>query len=583
MLASHGRRHCIHWIAARTLAVLLVSNIFAATTSGQTREESNPFADALSQLSARQSEIAAAAVNGQSALEGAVDEDEYIVGPGDTFTVSRGGAIPLSSQIKVSAEGNLVVPDIGAISLSGKTLREAKAATTELVKKSYVNEVVEVSLAEPRKFFVHVTGAVPLPGRVIASPVMRVDDVMQNAFARRSYDLNIAMSGAPPAKQEQLERSLPFSSAERPSLADGYRPSLRTIRIERSSGEVIPVDLIAYYSTGDVELNPFVQDGDVIHVEAYQTEGETVRISGPVPYPGFYPFRDGDTVDDVLQIAFGSASYSVPGDVRVISRSDRGTEARLLTHDDVADGAPGNIRLSSGDHVMVLGDERANAAVYGWVTYPGTYPIVAGETTVSQIVDDAGGLKKEADVARAYIERRSPTFYKSNPTVSDLDFFGRVNYRTAISAQRVLIDVAEALESGSGFTVENGDVVVFPKQESTVFVVGNVPMPGYIEYREGWNAGDYIEKAGGMAVQSRDAYVVAAVTGDTYKGVGQPVRPGDTVFVDRVPTTDNPELQSLLVTERTSRRQIRLASIQTVITGVSTIAAVITTVVAIRR
>ncbi|MEZ4695509.1 MAG: SLBB domain-containing protein [Rhodothermales bacterium] len=534
-------------------------------------------------MSARQSELATSVLSGQAALEGAVDEDRYVVGPGDVFSVSLGGAIPTTVQLKVSAEGDLVVPAVGSVHLASLSLRAAKETTLNMIKRSYVNESVEVSLSEPRQFYVHVTGAVPLPGRFIASPVMRVDDVIQSAYTRRTYDLNIALSGAAPDQREALERSLPFSSAERPTLADGYRPSLRTIRVERAEGEIVPVDLITYYATGDVSLNPFVKDGDVIHVGAYRVDRETVRVSGAAPFPGFYPIRTGDSVSDILRIAFGTTTAPIPGDVRVISRSSGGSEARLLTSADIRNGDAAKVRVREGDHLMILGDNLNNAAVYGWVEYPGTYPIEPGVTTINSLVADAGGLKDEADPRLAYVERRAPTFYKSTPETSDLDFFGRVNYRQALSTQRVLINVADALKQGSEVTLEDGDVIVFPKRESTVFVVGNVVRSGYIEYREGWTAQDYIEAVGGLAVRSRDVYVVAAVTGVSYKGIGQPVRPGDTVFVDREPTTDNPELQTLLVTEQTSRRQIRLASIQTVITGISTIAAVITTVVAIRR
>ncbi len=540
----------------------------------------DPIGTAMQKLGTRQASLLG---SGDLALEGAIDENEYIVGPGDMFAVLRGGTIPISTSIQVSAEGNLVVPEVGSLPVAGLSLADAKTAAVKFIKTNYVNEVVDVSLEEPRKFYVHVTGAVPQPGRFITSAVSRVDDVLQEVYASKSFDYNIALSGRNSTDKETLSRMLPLPSAERPSLNEEFRPSLRSIRIERTDGTSVEVDLMTYYATGDVSLNPYLLDGDVLRVSAYRNEFESIRVSGAVPYQGYYAYRNGDTLDRILSIAFGAREYELPGDVRIVTRTATGSESKLVTVDEVAAGVASRTNLLRGDHIMVQTGERSNAGVFGWVKYPGTYPIVSGKSTLKQLVSDAGGITDDASVRLAYVERRAPTFYKATPGVSDLDFFGRVNYRTALLTQRVLVNVAEMLESDSDFMLEDGDVVVFPRDEPTVFVVGNVPAGGYLPYREGWTAADYIDAAGGMAALSRDVYVYASVTGLSYKGIDQNVRPGDTIFVDREPKTDSPELQALLVTERTSKRQLKLASIQTIITGISTIAAIVTTVVAIRR
>lgn len=549
--------------AGIVLAMFLVCLALPQSTlaQGLPFQASNPFTDGTLSQFANPTEMLSPTT---LILEGALDEAEYTVGPGDVFRISKGGTIATSSTVTVSAEGDLVIPDVGAIRVSGLTLARAKEVAVEALQVKFVNENVAVALLEPRYFYVHVTGAVPQPGRFLASGVFRAHDVLQKVY-------------------ESGGRSTQLPSAERPTLDDAFRPSLRTIEIQRRDGTTASADLIMYYATGDGASNPYLRDGDIVRVETYRNEFETIRVSGDVPYPGYYPFRPGDTVGDLLKIAFGSADYTVSKSVRIVRREGAGSDAQLLSAEDIHSGGARSISLEMGDHVMVASEKRSTAGVYGWVEYPGTYPIVSGETTLKELVEDAGGLKGDANLSLAYVERRSPTFLKSTSGVSDLDFFGRTNFRLANSNQRVLIDVAGALGSQGEYVLEDGDAVIFPREETTVYVVGNVPQGGYMTYRQGWTAGDYINAAGGLATNSRDVYVFASITGNYYKGMGQPVRPGDTVFIDREPTADSPELQSLLVTERTSKRQLKLASIQTVITGISTIAAVITTVVAIRR
>src|SRR5690625_2477533 len=53
------------------------------------------------------------------ALEVAVGADAFIGGPGDQFAVSVGGAIPVQMTGKLGADGMLIIPELGAIDVSG--------------------------------------------------------------------------------------------------------------------------------------------------------------------------------------------------------------------------------------------------------------------------------------------------------------------------------------------------------------------------------------------------------------------------------------------------------------------------------
>ncbi|MEL6611645.1 MAG: polysaccharide biosynthesis/export family protein, partial [Bacteroidota bacterium] len=116
------------------------------------------------------------------ALEGAVDPDAYIVGPGDVFTVTAGGGIPIVQSATVSADGLLVFPDLGAFEVEGATLASVQDDVQVVLRRAYRNVPTNVTLSTPRQFFVHVSGAVPEPGRWLVGPIARVEDALKAAL-----------------------------------------------------------------------------------------------------------------------------------------------------------------------------------------------------------------------------------------------------------------------------------------------------------------------------------------------------------------------------------------------------------------
>jgi len=55
-----------------------------------------------------------------------LDQDKYLIGTGDGFSIYLWGAIDKQIISVVNIEGELIIPDVGAIKIKGKTLREAK-------------------------------------------------------------------------------------------------------------------------------------------------------------------------------------------------------------------------------------------------------------------------------------------------------------------------------------------------------------------------------------------------------------------------------------------------------------------------
>lgn len=518
------------------------------------------------------------------ALEGAVDPDAYVVGPGDVFAISIGGTVPITTTASVGADGYVVLPQIGRVEAAGAVLSEVYGRVRDELQKNFTSVPIGVSLSTPRMFYVHVTGGVPLPGKYLVTGVARVEDAVLQAYAKRTYDLENARVGRTGQAAENVERALPIPSSERPSITPGFRPSLRTIRVVHTDGTESTADLLTYYATGDRSWNPYLRDGDVIIVPTFQEELDAITVSGPLPFTGRYPYRPGDRLTDVLVIAAGSTEIGDIGEVRIARRGLDGGETITAVVADVVAGNVPDPLLEPGDFVHAPERLYAAAGAYGWVRYPGTYPIISGKTTVTELVRAAGGLKPDADLRLAYIDRNEPTLLKGNVGTADLDFFSRAFYAATSTERRVNVDVAAIMRGeADDYVLQDGDTVVFPRLEETVFVMGNVTQPGHVPYVDGQTARYYIERAGGEGPLSQGIYVFDSVTRQTLTGASAPVHAGATVYVDRDGFAATPELQALLVSDRTSRRQLKLLSTQTVISGVSAIAAIITTVVAITR
>ncbi len=519
---------------------------------------------------------AAATVSGLLVMEGAVDMDAYIVGPGDQFSLSLGGSSPLQLIAPVSAEGQLQLFDVGSIPAAGKTLREVVDLATETLSVQYANIAVNVSLQLPRRFYVHLAGAVPEPGRYLMLPLARLDDAVQQAFAPQA-------TARPDPTAGGEVRIVGSAASEIPATQAGYNPSLRNIKIMHSDGSSSNFDLFRYYIEGNLAHNPYLKDGDVISLATYD-ERNAILVTGGVASPGKIEYRAGDTVLDIINFVTNESDLVSLDRVRLTRRNKGVVEPPVdLNLQDLLNGTLTPPTLMPGDHINVQIPEVAEAAIYGFVNYPGTFPIENAKTTLRELVTLAGGLKPEASLRAAYLERRQSQARKPGSETSDLDFFERTYFRKSLAQNSISINIESALQpDAEDVILYSGDVVVFPRDEQTIHVVGNVLKPGYIPFTPGKPASYYVQLAGGEGPLTTGSYVFEAGSGKVYTNTNHIVKPGDTVFINRQSIADTPELQALLLQNEVSARQTRIARTQTIITGITALVSVVNTFLLIR-
>ena len=530
-------------------------------------------------------------------LEGALDSEVYLVGPGDVFAFSLGGALPTQQQARVSADGMLIVSGLGSFAVANRTLAEVKAELHASLRRLYRNVETDVALMTPRSFYVHVSGAVLEPGRHVVTPIGRVEDALVSAMGGVSPQRLLTLA---PARQALALRAL--ASSEATSLEPGslqpsegvlpqthYPPSFRNVLVTHRDGTTERVDLLRYYATGDPETNPYLRDGETITLPFYNPTTESVGVAGDVPEPGLFDHRPGDTALAVLLVALGPGMIGQIDTVRLTrAQPTNGAVVTMLAADEFE-----TTPVEPGDRLFVVSaaDTYGTADVLGAARYPASYPIRIGETTLQELLAMAGGFAPDALARGAHLERRGlvrpdenrttpdPIRLAFDPTLSievreaaiaaasfeqtrlsTLDFASRQYFaREALGYQRVSLNVEQVLQEGEPpVRLQDGDRLVIPYDLGTVAVIGQVAQAGYVPFMDGQDASHYLAQAGGLAPGATAVYVVDAATG-VYRSLPEAstLQRGDFIFADRAPTAEDRLGQQILVQQRQAEVQER--------------------------
>jgi len=405
-------------IATRfALGLLFLCGLSLAPAGAQTTGKDqlgldNSTPDALTQLRKRmaQSSLSTTALP----LEGAVDPTRYIIGPGDLFSISISLLESAATPVPVSADGKLLLPDGKPIAVAGLSLDQAREKILAQLSISFENAHLDVVLAGTRQFYVHVSGAIPRPGRYLALPVERVSGILEQALADTTR--------------------APVSNPE-------FRPSLRNITIVHRDGSETNADLLGYFSSGDVDRNPYLRDGDVIFVPTYNPGTSSIYVGGLVPFPGAYDFRSDDTLEGLLTLAGGISDVSSVDDISVIrTRDEGGFESFHFKPSDILGGADGAFTLKARDHIDVSRNDHrlGSVAVSGRVNRQGMYPIVPGKTTLDQLLELAGGLKDDALLKGVYLERRALPIIDTNGRATDAPISELLNRQALADTTAIL-------------------------------------------------------------------------------------------------------------------------------------------------
>lgn len=290
-------------------------------------------------------------------LDGVIDGDKYIIGPHDVVRVQVWSATSIDEMIEISPDGMIVLPGYGAIAVSGETWNDAKKKIVAAIKEAYNPQRYAVTLSGVRVFRAHISGAVKMPGSYQIAATQRVWDIIQ--------------------------------------LAGGITPlgDVSNIQIIHKSGETLSINIAPYLSSGDVNNNPYLRDGDVVVVRTVDGSNGLVRLYGAGVRSGFYGLLPGETVRKLAMRCGVFTQSPKLANVQII-RDSEVISVNLLEMD---------IPLQNGD-LVVFPAHLDSIIVGGIVLNGGAFPYYPGVSYYSYIAM-AGGPAEKGSEARVSIYR----------------------------------------------------------------------------------------------------------------------------------------------------------------------------------
>ena len=348
---------------------------------------------------------------------------------------------------------------------------------------------------------------------------------------------------------------------------------LRNITLKRASGEVLHLDLQKFRLNGDFVNNPYLKNDDVIIFPQPDLEHNSFTVSGAVNNPGKFFFVEGDHLQDAIELAQGiNKAYENIEGVEIHRLNYSGDEMQVIKTD-----INSNPALERGDGVIVVADETQkkgfSVIVAGEVNNPGRIPITKNNTTIKKVIERAGGFKQDASLRRSKLFTGSSlpllleNYYGINlnktPDVLDekmtnflLKFQNMMMMRMSnvdeMDSSYFLMenDLRLLLESGpvdftkindtssnvSEYIVSDGDVIIIPPKEKTVYVFGQVAEPGKVNYVAGKDFDYYVNEAGGAGEYARDdIMLIKSVTKEWIPADNENaiIEEGDYIYVPR--------------------------------------------------
>lgn len=392
---------------------------------------------------------------------------------------------------------------------------------------------------------VSVTGDVAQPGIYTLTTMNRVSEVL-----RLATRVSLA-----PQTPENLMPGQPLSGSggfRLPATSDTMEIAVfgnRNITLLRR-GEKQSLDLLKYIRLGDIAQNPYLKDGDVIIVNSVQS---VITLQGSVRRAGDYEFKQGDTLNDLLDLALGAKEEADLRHVMLFRYKEDFVEYDKLELD--ASGYPGtvnealNMPLMPGDRILIPENSEFRKAykvrVTGKLRMPGLY-YADGKTTLYDLLVMSGGPTPEADLASAFIYNRlvsenyDPDFERllkySYGQMTWLEY-SYLRTKTRQLKGKYSIDIEKCWNSQgkeANLVLREGDELYVPEILNGVWVAGQVRHPGLVTWQKDLTWKEYLKLAGGYANNRKvqGARIIRVHSGNWIKPTNKiQINPGDIIFI----------------------------------------------------
>ncbi|MDE5651202.1 MAG: SLBB domain-containing protein, partial [Duncaniella sp.] len=485
----------------------------------------------------------------------------YRLGPGDEVVIDIWGASEDRIREVISPEGSIIIEQLGPIFLNGMTIEEANNHLRSQFAYKYAgveeNETdVSLTLGQVRTIQVNVMGEVRTPGTYRLSPFatvfnalyrsggiteigsLRNVEVLRGGRRVATVDVYEYLFGGKSSSNIRLEegdvimvpayttmvqmegnvkRPMYYEAKAGESLADilhyaggfGSNAYTEAVRLSRRTGK----DNELFNVRSDEFATFRLSDGDIVTVgEVLDRYSNRVQLRGQAMRPGFYALgTDVATLRDLIAKADGLKEDAYTQRV-LIYREGPDLTLQVVPVDIAAvlAGTAPDVQLKRNDIIEIASIQeildRGGFTIQGLVSDPGTYPY-AENTTIEDLILQAGGLLQGASTARIEVSRRMLDPNSTRPVNETAQLF-TFSYNEG--------------NPGSGFTLEPYDIVTVRKSpvyvaQQRVAIGGEVAFEGpYTISRRNERISDLVRRAGGLtnAAYVRGAHLSRQMTED---------------------------------------------------------------------
>ena len=470
----------------------------------------------------------------------------YRLGPGDEVVIDIWGTSEDHMRQTISPEGSIMISQIGPVYPNGLTIKDANQHIKSAFSRKYagMNDAetdIQVTLGQVRTIQVDILGEVATPGTFRMSPFssvfhalyraggindigsLRNIQVLRNGKKVAGVDIydylfkgktsgNIRLQEGdviivPPYEQlvnidgnvkrpmyyeikpdETVKSLLDYAGG---FTGDAYGGMVRLSRQSGTENELYNIDRGEFATYR-------LQDGDIITVGTILDRyANRVELKGAVYRPGMFAIGDGlKTVRDLIDKADGVTEDAYTDRVLLYREGpEKQLEVVALDLKDILRGAAPDITLKRNDMLVISSvnelEERGDVYIGGQVARPGAYPYAAN-STVEDLIFQAGGLLEGASTARVDISRRIV-----DPSATEA---------TNQLAQEFTVSIENglAIGKGKGFRLKPYDRVEVRRSpgyapQETVAIDGEVLFAGtYTLRKRNERLSEFVTRAGGL-------------------------------------------------------------------------------------
>ncbi|MGC2639315.1 MAG: SLBB domain-containing protein [Acidobacteriaceae bacterium] len=409
---------------------------------------------------------------------------EYVLGPGDEVLVRAWGSIDLDVRVVVDRNGQVYLPKIGALNVSGLRYEQLAPFLKSAISSQFREFDLNVTMGQLRSIQIFMLGNVQKPGTYTVSSL----STLVNA---------LFVSGGPSATG-----------------------SMRSIQLKRAGKLVTDLDLYDLLVLGDKSKDAPLESGDVVYIPPI---GPRIAVSGSVNNPAIFELRGPTTLEDALRFAGGL--NNVAGSERILIEGIADRKQRDVAEFSLDQALTRPLRDGDVVRIFPVSPRFENAVTLrGAAAQPGRYPWHDG-MRVSDLIPS-----REALISRNYWNNQNalvpdaqnlfgspspsvaPTDFRKNPAAINWDYavVSRLNPAN-LKSDLLPFNLGQALSepaSPANLSLQPGDVVtVFlqtdipvsaEKRSRYVRVEGEVSAPGVYQVQPDQTVRDVIAAAGGL-------------------------------------------------------------------------------------